>query len=143
MATQCRAEPNLPNPSGFGEILRRRRVELPLTLQELSEKSSISSSHLGRIERGERCPSARVLKKLACHLKFEENELFILAGFLTPNGDNHRSNPGDSVYPTRLDPYVARVLAEETPEVQRSVVGLLAVFKNVARSLVNEKKASP
>jgi len=40
--------------SGFGEVLRRERVRIPLTLQELSAMSGVSPSHLGRIERGER-----------------------------------------------------------------------------------------
>jgi len=52
------------NQSGnLGRMLRQQRVAIPLTLQELARLSGTSPSHLGRIERGERFPSARVLRK--------------------------------------------------------------------------------
>jgi len=67
----------------IGRIIKQRRVMVPLTLQELAAKSGVSASHLGRIERGERFPSAWVLQKIAKPLGFEEDELLSLAGYLT------------------------------------------------------------
>ena len=49
----------------LGRILKQQRIAVRLTLQELADESSVSSSHLGRIERGERFPSARILRKIA------------------------------------------------------------------------------
>ena len=66
-----------------GGILKQQRISLPLTLQELASKAKVSASHLGRIERGERFPSAHILRKIAAPLGFEENELFTLAGYLS------------------------------------------------------------
>jgi len=43
-------------------------------------------------------------------------------------------NPGYSGN-GHVDPYVASVLAQEPPEVQRVVVGILTMIKNVARNL--------
>ncbi len=37
----------------LGKILKQRRVMIPLTLRELATTSGVSSSHLGRIERGD------------------------------------------------------------------------------------------
>ena len=68
----------------LGKILKQQRITVPLTLQELAAESGVSSSHLGRIERGERFPSARILRKIAKPLGFDEDELFTLAGFLSP-----------------------------------------------------------
>ncbi|WP_322354369.1 hypothetical protein [Dehalococcoides sp.] len=34
----------------LGEIIRQQRVKIPLTLQELAAKTSVSPSHLGRID---------------------------------------------------------------------------------------------
>ena len=68
----------------LGKIIKQQRLSIPLTLQELTAKSGVSSSHLGRIERGERFPSAHVLRKIARPLGFEENELFTLANYLPP-----------------------------------------------------------
>ena len=118
----------------LGRILRRKRVTLPLTLQELSAKTGISPSHLGRIERGGRFPSAGVLRKIARPLGFGEEELFTLAGYLSPQQvDTIAETP--PTYSAGLDPYVARVLAQETPEMQRAVLGILSILKGLARTV--------
>ncbi|MBA7629696.1 hypothetical protein ES703_37200 [subsurface metagenome] len=49
--------------NNLGKMLKLRRVMIPMTLQELARASDISPSHLGRIERGERYPSARILRR--------------------------------------------------------------------------------
>ena len=116
----------------FGELLRQARVRIPITLQELSAHTNISPSHLGRIERGERFPSAGILRKLAKPLGFEEEELFTLAGYLSSVSDASKSTR--EVYHT-LDPYVAKMLGSEPPEVQRAVVGLLAILKSLSRNM--------
>jgi transcriptional regulator with XRE-family HTH domain len=101
-----------------------------LTLQQLSEMSGVSSSHLGRIERGERFPSARILRKIAEPLGLAESELFSIAGYLSPQPSTgaERSTVG------QLDPYVAAVLSQEPLDVQRAVVGILSVLKSIAQA---------
>lgn len=116
----------------LGRIIKQQRVSLSLTLQELAAKSSVSASHLGRIERGERFPSAHILHRIARPLDFEEDELFTLAGYLSPQSPMiAEKNPpygGE-----RLDPYVARVLAQEPIELQRAVIGILTILKSIAK----------
>ena len=125
------------NGENLGRIIKGQRVMVPLTLRELSAMSGISSSHLGRIERGERFPSARVLRKIAGPLGIDEDELFTLAGYLSPRAPTiAEASPGYSS--GRLDPYVARILAEEPVEVQRAVIGLLTILKSIARSITRE-----
>ncbi len=68
----------------FGRMIRQQRLMIPLTLHELTRKSGVSPSYLGRIERGERFPSATVLQKIARPLGFTVDELFALAGYLSP-----------------------------------------------------------
>ena len=104
-----------------------------MTLQELASETGVSSSHLGRIERGERFPSARILRKIAKPLGFDEDELFTLAGFLSPQ--EGVAEPGARYTGHQLDPYVAKMLSEETPEVQRAVIGILSLLKSVARGM--------
>lgn len=117
----------------LGRIIKQRRIAVELTLGELSTRSGVSSSHLGRIERGERFPSARILKRVAGPLRFEENEIFALAGYLSSQlstgannilGNNNR----------QLDPIVAGMLAQETIEVQRAVIVVLTILKSITRS---------
>ncbi len=113
----------------LGRIIKQQRVMSGLTLQEVSDKSGVSSSHLGRIERGERLPSAHILRKIAQPLGFEETELFYKADFLSPKPPvaEGEHNLG------RLDPYVARLLSQEPVEVQRTVIAILTVLKSIAQ----------
>jgi transcriptional regulator with XRE-family HTH domain len=123
----------------LGGILKQQRISLSLTLQELAGKSGVSASHLGRIERGERFPSAHILQKIAKPLAFEEDELFTLAGYLSPQSPMvaEKTPPYGS---ERLDPYVARVLAQEPIELQRAVIGILSILKSIAKGTSKESK---
>jgi transcriptional regulator with XRE-family HTH domain len=118
----------------LGRILKQQRITAPLTLQELAAESGVSSSHLGRIERGERFPSARILRKIAKPLGFDEDELFTLAGFLSPQTSGV-AEEGVHYTSRQLDPYVARMLSEEPPEIQRAVIGILSLLKSVAKGI--------
>jgi len=122
--------------SDLGRILKQQRITIPMTLQELAAESGVSSSHLGRIERGERFPSARILRKIAKPLGFDEDELFTLAGFLSPQTPGVIEEIPTHYNNRQLDPYVARMLAEEPAEIQRSVIGILSLLKSVARGMV-------
>ena len=121
----------------LGGILKQQRISLSLTLQELAARSGVSASHLGRIERGERFPSAHILQKIAKPLAFEEDELFTLAGYLSPQSPTiaEKTPPYGS---ERLDPYVARVLAQEPIEMQRAVIGILTILKSIAKGASKE-----
>jgi len=121
------------NSKYLGRILKQRRVMMPLTLRGLAAISGVSSSHLGRIERGQRFPSASILRKIAKPLGFEESELFSLAGYLSPqppSPDERSADYGGG----RLDPYVARILSQESVEVQRTVIGILSILKSIAKA---------
>ena len=125
--------------SELGRILKRQRLSLPLTLRELSAMSGVSASHLGRIERGERYPSGSILRRIAKPLGFEEDELFTLAGYLSPQtqgvAESHQRYGGGE-----LDPYVARMLTQEPVDMQRAVIGILSILKNIAKSTAKENE---
>jgi transcriptional regulator with XRE-family HTH domain len=123
------------NNYDLGKILKQQRINVPLTLQELATTSGVSSSHLGRIERGERFPSARILRKIAKPLGFNEDELFTLAGFLSPQTSGVAEESMTRYNNRQLDPYVAKMLAEEPPEIQRSIIGILSLLKSIARGM--------
>lgn len=128
------------NDNNLGKILKQQRIALPLTLQELAAASKVSSSHLGRIERGERFPSARILRKIAKPLGFDEDELFTLAGFLSPHTPSIAEEGNSSYSKRQLDPYVAKMLTEEPIEIQRTVIGILTMLKSVAKGMTGESK---
>ncbi|GAJ12099.1 unnamed protein product [marine sediment metagenome] len=112
----------------LGKIIKLRRVAAGLTLKELAAKSDVSSSYLGRVERGERFPSATVLRKIAQPLGFGEAEVLALAGFMSPQSETE-----SEAQLVRLDPYVAGVLSQEPVEVQRTVVAILSILKSLAK----------
>ena len=118
-------------------MIKRQRLSVPLTLRELALMSGVSSSHLGRIERGERFPSAHILRTIAKPLGFEEDELFTLAGYLSPQAPSVTDSPREYVA-SGLDPYVARVLAQEPAEAQRAVISILAILKSIARGIAKQ-----
>ena len=122
----------------LGEIIRRQRVMMSLTLGELAGKSGVSASHLGRIERGERFPSARILRRLAKPLGFEENELFTYANYLSPASASVAEESPAYLGERRLDPYVAKMLAQEPADVQRAVIGILSIMKTIAASMTQK-----
>ena len=100
-----------------------------MTIYELSAKSGVSQSHLSRIERGDRFPSARTLQKIASPLGFDEWELFTIAGYLTvkyPDATEGEKRFGE------LDPMVAMALANETIEVQRAILVIISTIKSLS-----------
>lgn len=125
--------------NSLGDIIKQQRISLSLTLHELSAASGVSISHLGRIERGERFPSAHVLQRLAKPLQLEENELFTLAGYLSPQGPMV-AEKAQSYGGGKLDPYVARMLAQESIETQRAVLGILAILKSLAKDMAKKQR---
>jgi len=130
---------NDKNSMNLGRILKQQRLMIPLTLAQLAATSGISSSHLGRIERGERFPSASILRKIAKPLGFEENELFSLAGYLSslpPGIEEGKAEYGVG----QLDPYVSKMLSQEPVEIQRTVIGILSILKSIAKATKEEQK---
>jgi len=67
-------------------------------------------------------------------LGFDEGELFTLAGYLSPQASTTENKTGIG----RLDPYVARILAQESVNVQHAVVGILSILSSLAKSVKKE-----
>ena len=74
----------------LGVRLKARRKEKKLTLAALEALSGVDTTYLGRIERGERFPSANILRKLAEPMGFGDAELLTLAGYLSPDRTDDR-----------------------------------------------------
>ena len=121
----------------LGRVIKQQRMAMPLTLTQVADASGVSSSHLGRIERGERFPSATILRRIARPLGFDESELFTLAGFLSPiPTEDANVKSGDTV--SRLDPYVAKIIAEKPVAAQRALVGILSILESMAEGMTKE-----
>jgi transcriptional regulator with XRE-family HTH domain len=118
--------------SSIGKIIKQRRVSIPLTLNELGISSGVSQSHIGRIERGERFPSAHVLRRIAQPLGFKPAELFMLAGFLSNPSDDDENSLPVNYHNFNIDPLVVELLARESVEIQRAVIGILSLLKSIA-----------
>ena len=124
--------------SEIGKTLKQRRLMIPLTQRELAARSGISASHLARVERGDRFPSGHILRKVAKPLGFDESQLLIVAGYLSPDSSSETGEE-PRIY-RQLDPYVAKVLSEEPVHVQRTMVTLFIMLKQaIAESLLRKQ----
>lgn len=119
--------------NNLGRIIKQQRILAQMTLRKLAARSGVSSSHIGRVEMGERFPSAHVLQRIAGPLGFDESELFALAGYLSPPPITAAETMTKNDV-KRLDPIVANMLRQEPIEVQRAVIVLLTMLKNLAKS---------
>jgi transcriptional regulator with XRE-family HTH domain len=117
-------------------VLHKKRLESKLTLQDLAHSSGVSPSYLARIEQGERFPSAHVLRSVAKPLGFSENELFILAGYLSSNLTG-ATKIAPSFDGNKVDPLVAAILAQEDIEVQKIVISVVLMLKQIASRMIN------
>lgn len=123
--------------NNLGRLIKLRRLLLSLTLRDLSALASISASHLGRIERGDRFPSAKILKNIAQPLGFTENELFSLVGYLSlPTTDIENGSTGSHL----LAPQISLMLSHEPVEIQQAIIGVLTILKSIARSIKEEEE---
>ena len=123
------------NRTNLGKLIKQQRLIAELTLSKLSVMSGVSASELGRIERGERFPSASILRKIAKPLGFGESELFTFAGYLSPQPSGTVESPSGR----RLDPYVANLLSQEPLEVQRIVLAILSILKSLTKGVAQQK----
>jgi transcriptional regulator with XRE-family HTH domain len=72
----------------FGQIIRARRRQLDLTLEEVAKRIKTSQQFVGRLESGKKGPSQTIVKRLAKVLGFDVHTLFFLVHPLahaTPN----------------------------------------------------------
>lgn len=67
--------------SVIGGNVRRRRLELGLTQEQLAFEAKLDLTYVGGIERGRRNPSLMVMARIADALKLE------LAALVSPPGD--------------------------------------------------------
>ena len=119
------------NGRRLGEIIQQRRIAAEFTLRRLSAVAGVSASYLGRVEKGERFPSAHVLRKIAGPLGIDEEELFTLAGYISAQPCSMFET---SAY-GRLDPAVALVLSREPVDVQRTVLSIFSLMKYITRGI--------
>lgn len=117
--------------NNLGKMLKTRRLMMGHTLSELAVLSDVSVSHIARIERGERFPSASILKRISKPLGFSEIELFTIAGYLPPVPPDTGQN-GISDSTGNLDAYVASVLASEPVSRQRAIIGIFNIIKAIS-----------
>ena len=101
----------MKDTQNLGNLIKQQRIRIGLTLEALAAKSGVSLGHLGHIEKAQRYPSAKVLRKIAKPLGLDEDELFTLAGYLAME---HLVSPDQEKHKLRaeLDILLNRVIAD-------------------------------
>lgn len=105
--------------NNIGRIIQRRRDARGLTLQRLATASSVSPSHLGRIERGERSPSIDILQKISEPLGFKGPELLLMAAGYSEGGG--------------LDPYLVKRFAQALLELHYVLTEIAPALEDIAK----------
>jgi transcriptional regulator with XRE-family HTH domain len=59
----------------FGEVVRRLRKEHVWTQEDLAERSGLTTTYVGQVERGDKVPSLTVVLKLCFALNVMPGEL--------------------------------------------------------------------
>ena len=129
------------NKGDLGQILKQQRLSVSLTLHQLSRESGVSASHLGRIERGNRFPSSRTLRKVADPLGLDEIELLMLGDYLSDGAPTEATRLKDYHFTKvlkGLDLGVATMLAKEPVEMQRTLIKILRILKSLPQSTTEE-----
>jgi len=89
MKKAAAAAPAIDPTMAFGELLRNRRKELKLTLNDVASRSGLSVSFISLAERGKAIPSIVSLSRLAQSLGVNLNDLLAPP---TTNNIIHRAN---------------------------------------------------
>lgn len=78
----------------FGQVIRRRRLELELGQEALADKATLHRTHVSMIERGLRMPTLGVIKKLADALETSMAALMAdLESSVVPSGSPKETRP--------------------------------------------------
>lgn len=99
----------------LGRRIREERQKLNLTQEKLSEAINVSTTYIGQIERGERCPTLDTLIKIC-------NSLGVSIDYLLH----------DSVFPssTTLMNLWIQLTQDLTEDEKKMVIDLVKVIKN-------------
>jgi transcriptional regulator with XRE-family HTH domain len=109
--------------AGLGGFLRRRRVDLGLTQEAVSDAAGIGRSHLSQIESGKiGLPNAAIRRRLARALALQHVDLLIAAGEL----DEDEVRDGRQPLASELDRIAERLGDEDR-------AALLAIARRLAR----------
>jgi transcriptional regulator with XRE-family HTH domain len=99
------------DPVALGREIRKRRLDLDMTLDELGSRADLTPNYIGTIENGTRDPSISVLCAIARGLGISASELFGSRSGLSAAANES-----------------GRLLDSVPPELQALVLGLLRFF---------------
>ena len=119
----------------LGEKVKELRIKKGWTQEHLTWEIDVSLSTVQRWERQGAKPTRLARRELAKPLGFSEPELFTLANYLTPKPSITVESEAQL---SRLDPYVAEVLSQESVEMQRAVFGILNILTNLAKTFARK-----
>lgn len=101
-----------------GEVIKSRRLELGMTLEEVSLESGFSIGYLSKLERGNTVPPLATMQKLAAVLGIDMMELLNVGGIESETKDR--------------DIEISRNISEEETAEQYSSRAIFAEYRNRA-----------
>ncbi len=120
----ARAEREAPNPAEpvLGDILRRARTHLRLSLRQVEQRIGVPNAHLSQIERGTiRRPDVSILMELAELYELDYRLVAEWAGYLDPHAPRVSST---------LAGMALRLFVELDPTAQHDALDYLERLRN-------------
>lgn len=119
---------------GFGALIRARRRQLNLTQEELARRVQTSIPYIGHLETERRCPSEKIMTRLADTLGLDTRELFFLANPTAKRlVSQHRESEGASAWESLCEDEAFRKIHNITENEMRalSAVSLLGEIRTM------------
>jgi len=124
------------NKDSLGKVIKQQRILLDLSQAELSRRAGVSHSLIFRLEKGDRSPSARTLRKLAKVLGISEAELLMYADYLSKPASLRTIEEDTRIM--KLDPQVVFELSKEPLKIQRALLAILKMLRSLAADIASE-----
>lgn len=125
---------------GFGKKIRELRLKKDMSLRDLGERSGLSYSFIGSLEKGRFKPSRETVYSLAEALNHPTEELLLLAGF-APDTPIEKNNPSPSEKkPDNEANIFYREWDKLTPERKQQAIDFLKYLNQLADEENNRKK---
>ena len=96
----------------FGQRLREQRIKHGLTLEQLAEKSELSSNYIGMVERGLKEPGLATIVKLLNALNISADTLLC---DLVPSASHVTDGARLDPHPEKSSPRFAGYLYQQSP----------------------------
>ncbi len=114
----------------IGQNIRKYRLKIDISQENLAMSAGLYPAYLGRLERGEKCPTIDTLYKISCALGITINELICFDSKIDSSPTN--SSPTNNQAKMRIEEALKQI-----PDTQQ--LRIAEIVENIAVIIKEEK----